>query len=117
MDDSKLLVFRAGGHDYGVPLSAVSAVIGRINSLEPSPAAAVPKLSLTGGNRAGQTAILLNIGSIQLFILVDRVIKVTSAADAVAHTPGTAVGAFRLYRFPAARRPIVPSDNPAWHRG
>lgn len=111
MDDTKLLIFRSGSHKYGVPIEAVSAVIGITGGERPSVPAALPLIPLAGGCRkAGQALIILHIDGIQLALVVDKIIKVTSLATDANHAPKTAVGAFRFYRFPTARRH---PDNPA----
>lgn len=105
MDDTKLLVFRSGDRQYGVPLGAVSAVIGQVGDQgPPRPASVFRALPAGGGKQASQTAVLLHLGGIQLIILVDKVLKVVSAAEATAQSPRTAAGILRLYALPAGSR-------------
>jgi chemotaxis signal transduction protein len=99
MDETRLLIFRCGGEEYGVLIEDVAGVIGGAKESEMSKASPAVDAAIPCNNREGKSVIFMNSGGVQIALLVDEIITVMKLRQADEAVGDTTIADFKVWRL------------------
>jgi chemotaxis signal transduction protein len=99
MTETRLLIFRCGGEEYGVYIENVTGVIG--GAEEQAVGKAIPAMDTCTAfnNRDNKPVIIMNSSGVQIALLVDEVLTVMRLAQENEAAGGSTIADFKIWQL------------------